>query len=115
MNLLTGFSDSPNQSTVITLDDGSSATIVLYFRAQQKGWFYDLIYGEFSLLGQRLVCGENIIRQFRDQVPFGLAVLSESRRDPSKITSLSSRETVIILLNSEDVNLIEFAQFTRDD
>lgn len=115
MNKLTGFTDSPKQSTTIPLDDGSSAVLNLTFRAQQKGWFYDLTHGDFSLLGQRLVTGENILRQFRDQIPFGLAVLTETGIDPWQITDLASDDVAIILLSPEDVETIEQSKFVWHD
>jgi len=115
MNLLSGFTDSPSQTTNIILDDGSFATIDLYFRPQQNGWFYDLVYKTFSLLVQRIVYSENMLRQFRKQIPFGLAVLSTDNNDPMIQTAFSSNASVFILLNSDDVAAIEIAKFTRDD
>lgn len=115
MNILTSFTDSSSQTTTITLDDGSFATLDLVYRPQQKGWFYDLTYKTFSLLGQRLVYSENMLRQFRWQIPFGLAVLSTSRKDPMTQTTLAISETVIILLNADEVEVVEIAKFTRND
>lgn len=115
MDLIAGFTDSPRQSSTIPLEDGSTVVLDLEFRDQQRGWFYDLSYKTFSLLGQRLVYGENILRQFRGQLPFGLAVLTKAHLDPASLSSLVSADTAIVLLNQEDVALIETANFTRDD
>lgn len=115
MNILTGFSDSPSQTTTIALDDGSFARLDLTFRPQQRGWFYNLTYKTFVLLGQRLVCSESLLRRFRKQIPFGLAVLSTSRKDPMTETTLATSETVIILLTSDEEEAIELAKFTRND
>jgi len=115
MNILTGFTDSANQTTTIALDDGSFMTLDLVYRPQQKGWFYDLTYKAFSLLGQRLVCSENLLRQFRGQIPFGLAVLSTSRKDPMTQVDLALSDTVIILLNADEIEVVEKAKFTRND
>ena len=115
MNILTGFTDSPLQTTTIPLDDGTRAVLQLYFRPQQKGWFYDLQHQSFILLGQRLVTGENILRQFRNQIPFGLAVLTTTHRDPFDQEDLVNRAAVIVLLSPEDVLSIEALKFTRND
>lgn len=115
MNILTGFTDSSNQTTTIPLADGSFATLALEYRPQQKGWFYDLTYKTFSLLGQRLVYSENLLRQFRGQIPFGLAVLSTSRKDPMTQSDLALNQTVIILLDSDEIEVVELAKFTRND
>ena len=115
MNILTGFTDSPSQTTTFTLEDGSSATINLYYRQQQAGWFYDLAYGEFSVFGQRIVASPNMIRQFREQIPFGLATLTTSKQDPTLQEDFSDGSAVIILLDSVDVIMVENANFVRND
>jgi hypothetical protein len=115
MNILTGFTDSPKQTTTIVLDDGSSATFDLEFRPQQRGWFYNLNYKDFTALGQRLVYSENMLHQFRGEIPFGLAVLSTSRNDPMTQSEIALAKTVIILLNADDVKTVELAKFTRND
>lgn len=115
MNLLTGFTDSASQTTNVPLDDGSFATLDLAYRPQQKGWFYDLTYKTFSLLGQRLVYSENMLRQFRGQIPFGLAVLSTSGQDPMSISDFALNNAVFILLNADEVEAVEIAKFTRND
>lgn len=115
MNILTGFTDSPRQTTTIVLEDGGRATLAMEYRPQQLGWFYDLEYGTFSLQGQRLVAGPNILRQFIDQIPFGLAVLTKSLRDPSNQDVFVSEEAVIVLLDQADVESIEQLKFTRND
>jgi hypothetical protein len=113
MNILTGFTESPRQSTTIVLDDGTFATLDLVFRSQQLGWFYDLTYNTITILGQRLVYSENMLRQFIGQLPFGLAVLSETRNDPRSQSDLAKRSVVIVLLNPEDVQAVELSQYTR--
>lgn len=115
MNVLTGFTDSPRQTTTITLEDGGRVTLSMEYRPQQLGWFYDLQYDTFLLQGQRLVAGPNILHQFNDQLPFGLAVLTRSLLDPSQQEAFASGEAVIVLLDQADVASIERIKFTRND
>ena len=115
MNLLTGFTDSPRQTTTLPLEEGDRATLYLEYRPQQLGWFFDLQYGEFLAQGQRLVAGPNILHQFQEQVPFGLSVLTSDLLDPSGQDDFASRKAVIILLDRADVEDIERRRFTRDD
>jgi hypothetical protein len=115
MNLLTGFTESPFQTTTIGLDDGSSALLTLWYRPQQRGWFYDLTYKGITMQGQRLVYSQNLLRQFIHQLPFGLACLTTDLSDPRKSTDLSSRHAVLILLSAAEVQSIEKTHFTRND
>ena len=116
MNILTGFSDSPAQTTTFTLEDGSAAKINLNFRAQQRGWFYDLEYKNFLLTVQRIVNSPNLLRQFEKQIPFGLAVLTADGQDPmAQADFVGESAAVIVLLDKADVLAIELAKFTRNE
>ena len=115
MNILSGFTDSPSQVSTISLPDGSYARLTLTFVPQQLGWMFDLTWGDFSLLGARLVYGENLLRQFIHRLPFGMAVITTSGLDPHHQDDLVTGDAVIVLLDSTDVATIETAQFTRDD
>lgn len=115
MNVLTGFTDSPKQSTNIVLEDGSFVVIDLYFRPNQMGWFYDLTYNDFILLGQRLVYSPNLIRQFFGQIPFGLSVLTTDENDPLRQEDFATGFAVMVLLDAADVELIEQTKFTRNE
>jgi hypothetical protein len=115
MNLLTGFTDSPRQTTTLPLENGDRATLFLQYRPQQLGWFFDLQYGDFLAQGQRFVSGPNILHQFQEQLPFGLAVLTVDQLDPSGLEDFATRKAVVILLDRVDVENIERLKFTRDD
>ncbi len=115
MKILTGFTDSARQYTVLLLEDGTQANLFLEYRPQQKGWFYDLEYKAFVLKGQRLVSGENILRQFVHQLPFGLAVMTDENAEPFKQDAFSSGRTTFILLTPAEASLVETNHFSRND
>lgn len=115
MNILTGFTDSPHQMTTFSLDDGSSATLTLYFRPQQRGWFFDLTYGNLVMQGQRLTYHKNFLRQFVLQLPFGLACLTNDLTDPKAVTDFSSGKAVLVLLTTDDAKLVETVHFKRNE
>jgi hypothetical protein len=115
MNTLTGFTDSPRQTTTIVLDSGGSFVLDLYYRSQQMGWFFDLTYNDFILKGQRLVYSPNLLRQFEGQIPFGLAVVSLDQNDPLRQDDFTSGYAAFVLLNEEDVQAIELLKFTRNE
>ena len=82
MKLLT-FTKDARQSSRIVLSAGGSFSITLEYIEASQGWTYALSYGDnFSINGMRLVCGFNILRQWRNILPFGLAVISEDGYEP---------------------------------
>ena len=107
MNQLQAFTDQPKQTTTIILADGSSVNFALEYKPNQLGWFYDLTWQSFALLGQRLVTSPNILRQFRNQLPFGLAVVTTANSEPFNQTDLSDGTTIIYLLEGTDLTDFE--------
>ncbi len=109
MNLIQGLTDQPKQTTTIILADGSAVSIYLEYKPNQLGWFYDLEWQDFQLNGQRLVASPNILLQFKDQLTFGLAVLSVANAEPLNQTDLSDGTTRIYLLEGEDLTAVAAA------
>lgn len=114
MNIINGITRQPTQVIAITLEDGSRVTLTLYFRPQQNGWFYDVIWPgsdelpvPFENQNRRLVAAGNLLRQFKDIIPFGLACFTVDNTDPMTQASLSDGSVTIVLLNADDVVTIE--------
>lgn len=114
MNLLGGFTDQPKQTTSIVLADGSKATLALEYRPNQLAWFYDLAWSDLEIKGLRLVASPNVVRQFRLQIPFGLAVITAGNVDPVDQESLVNGSASIFLLDAADVLDVEAAVFDPD-
>jgi hypothetical protein len=107
MNLLLGFTDQPKQQTTIVTADGTPATLLLEYKPNQLGWFYDLTWGNFTVLGQRLPSSPNALRQFRNQINWGLAVISKDNVEPTTQEVFVDGTTQLYLLDEADVALVE--------
>lgn len=112
MNLLTGITDAARQNTTIRIADGTRATLLLEYRPQQLGWFFDLAHENFALKGVRLVASPNILRAWRDLLPFGLAVVTTSAVEPTGARDFVDGVAQIYLLDAEDVIEVEETIFT---
>jgi hypothetical protein len=112
---LSGFSDLPNQVSLITLPDGSTVTLTTRFVAGQFGWNYDVSWNgltpPWQSNGRRLVASPNVLRQFRNVIPFGLTVSTTDGRDPSSVDDLVSGYATLLLLDPVDVVNIEELYF----
>lgn len=111
MNLLGGLTDQPKQQTTIVLADGTRATLSLEYRPNQLAWFYDFAWGDVQVDGGRLVASPNAIRQFRNRIPFGLAVITAGNVDPTDQESFVNGSTSVYLLDSQDVLDVEASAF----
>ncbi len=114
MNITNGLTAQPSQVFALALPDGSRVTVSLYFRPQQNGWFFDLVWpgspalpAPFESRNRRLVTSANLLRQFRDLIPFGLAVFTVDNSDPMTLTCFVDGTATIVLLGADDVARIE--------
>lgn len=118
MNKVNGITEQATQVIGLTLEDGSRATLAIYFRPQQNGWFFDLSWPgnpsvpvPFLSRNRRVVTSANMLRQFRDYIPFGLAVFTPDNADPMTQTCFVDGIAEVVLLNAADVAAVEAAVY----
>lgn len=108
MLLIKNITSDPNQKRVLVLPDGTSMSLTMYFMPLQQGWFItNLTYGDFILNGYRIVNSPNMLYQYLNIIPFGLACFSKDDREPSLIEDFSSGASELYLLTQEEVSLYE--------
>lgn len=118
MTTITGITDQPNQQFNVLLPDGSQARWTLNYRAQQAGWFADMVWvrtngAQWALNGIRLVTTPNLLRQYQNLLPFGFAIFSEDNQDPTTVKAFSSGLAQLVLLTQAEVEELEAAFFTN--
>ncbi len=102
--------DAPLQAQTLVLEDGTAFSITLYYRPIQRGWFVnELIYGSFTLYGLRIVNSPNMLQQWRNKLPFGLACFTDGNREPTLIQDFQSEAAKLYVLTSDEV--AEFAEY----
>lgn len=107
MLLIQGISYQPKQKQTLTLPNGKIATMYLEFKPQQTGWFLGLDYEDFSLRNFRIVTGENIFRQFKNLLPFGLACITDDNQEPMFQEDIYSGRAKLYILTLSDVAEVE--------
>lgn len=94
----------PRQTQTLTLPDGSSVVLEIYFRPMQYGWFLNnLTYNTFLLQSLRITNSPNMLHQWRNLIPFGLACFSVDNREPSLIQDFSSGNSTLYILTAAEV------------
>lgn len=103
-------SNAALQQQTLILDDGTSFSITMYYRPIQQGWFInELVYGDFILRGVRIVNSPNMLNQWRNKLPFGLACFTQGNREPSLQQDFSSEAAKLYVLTQAEV--AEFAEY----
>ncbi len=109
---ITSVTNDPYQKQTLFLPNGKTLTMFLYFRPMQYGWFIpELTYEGFTAKGIRITNSPNILFQFMNQIPFGLACFSKDNREPTLQDDFSSGASVLYLLTEEECQ--EYLEFVR--
>ena len=112
MKIIQGITDAPNQQMDVLIEGGTVATLTLYYREQQQAWFYDINWnGNFICSGRQVVVHPNMLRQFRNLIPFGLAAFSPSNLEPLSQNAFADGTGTLVLLNATDVTNAESTFF----
>lgn len=107
MKLINEITNEPRQHHILTLDDGSTMSVNFEYRENQNGWFYSLEHETKSFYNRRIVTSPNMLRQFKNLIPFGLACVTTDGGEPVFINDFSSKRCKFYLLNSDDVQYVE--------
>lgn len=96
----------PLQKTTVILPDGTTFALTIQFMPQQYGWFIDeLAYAKngFKIQGARICVSPNLLYQFRNQIPFGLAVFTNDNNEPTLQEDFSSGYANLYVLTAAEV------------
>lgn len=104
MLLIQGLIEAPWQRKAQVLPDGSIVTLILYFIPMQQSWFIqELTYGDFILRNIRITTYPNILYQWRNILPFGIACHTIDFRNPSFQEDFSSGASKLYFLTETEV------------
>ena len=107
MNLLNEITDDPKQKMTVVTPQGDEFDFYLEFRETQGLWFCNIGFKDTVINGLGLVCGQNILRQWKNILPFGLAVGSSDVADPYYIDDFVNSRIQVYVLTEDEVKWVE--------
>lgn len=107
MYQISSLDNSPKQQIKIPLENNQFLTLYLEYRANQQGWFFNFTYNETTYTNLRLVTAYNMLRSYRNYLPFGLRCDTFDGLEPTDIDDFSTGYAQVYILTSEDVEAIE--------
>lgn len=91
------------QKQTLVLPDGTFIQLSIRFIELQGGWFItELVYQDFILAGVRITNSPNVLHQYRNQIPFGLACFSDQQREPTLIQDFQSGASKMYILTQAE-------------
>lgn len=100
-------SNDASQITVPVLSDGTRITLTLNYLPTIQRWGMEIAYGDFSVKSIILCNHPNIMRSWRNLIPFGIGCSTLDGADPFNIDDFSSGRATLYVLDSTDVSNIE--------
>lgn len=107
MKKITALTNDAKQSVNLVLDSGARVSMQINFIPNQVAWYYSLTYGTFNVNNMRLVNSPNMLRKFRNIIPFGIACTVLDGYEPIFQSDFTSGRATLYLLNQTDLTSTE--------
>lgn len=106
-------SDEPKQKFTVQLDSGERVVFHFEYRPNQIGWFFSFEYNDEKYQNIRLTTSYNILRAYRNWLPFGLRCDTLDDEEPIDLDDFATKYATVYFLNSKDVQAIEGNYYQR--
>lgn len=103
MITITGLTNDASQQFVLDGIPTIEISCTLTFRPRMQQWYIDITYGTFTVQGIAVVCSPNLLYQWKNIIPFGIACTNVNYLDPYTINDFSSGNSILYLLDSTDL------------
>lgn len=113
MREITGLTNDSKQRYEMVLDDNSIVELVLEYVDTNSSWLFSVSRNDFAVNQRNLVVGPNVLRQFKNYIPFGLLVESADLLDPAFIDDFEKNRISLYILDEGDVTFVEDEYFVR--
>ena len=107
MKLIDSITADAKQNFTLIGENRQRIKFYLYYLPTQQSWFFDISYGKIDLNGAQLTVGPNILRNYSNNIDFGLAVTSTNGLDPFYLEDFSNGRIRLYLLNQAEVDIVE--------
>jgi hypothetical protein len=107
MQQITNLSDEADQIAKVVLADGSVATFDFVYLGAVERWAFSVSHPEIECDGMILCAGPNVLRMFRNTIPFGLGCYSTDGADPFYIEDFASGRITLYVLDASEVQYFE--------
>lgn len=107
MYQITSLGNEPKQEIVMIVSDNIRVPFTFEYKPNQLGWFFGFQYGDVNYQNIRLTTSYNILRAYRNWLPFGLRCDTADDQEPMDREDFLTGYAKVYLLTEQDVNTIE--------
>lgn len=99
------------QSLNLTGLPGIQIAMTLRYMPRTQSWVMGVTWGDVSIQGIQVVGSLNLLRQWRNIIPFGITCICPDGLDPYQLTDYVNQRASLYLLDAADVETIELEWF----
>lgn len=103
--------NDPSQQISLTGIPGITIDMTLRYLPRMQMWMMGLSYNDVVINGIIVVTAANMLRQFKNNIPFGIACLMANGLDPYNQNDFATQAANLYLLNSDEVEQLEAGMF----
>lgn len=107
MTQIDNITDDADQLTQVVLDDGSIMQLEIFYNPATQRWAFNMTHTLLTVQGVNLDLSPNLLRQWRNVIPFGFACNTITGVDPTNIEDFVNGNAALYALNAADVLLVE--------
>ena len=111
MKQITEITNDYKQQLAPTLEDNSVFNFELKYKVQEEAWLYSIVYKNLVIKNSKLVLSSNLLSQWKNILPFGLACISNDEKsknsDPFLLNDFSSGRVQIFILTKSEAEELE--------
>lgn len=106
MLLVTELTNDAKQQHSFILPSGLNVDVYFEYKPLQVGWFMSISYlTTFTARNIRIVTSPNILHQFKNIIPFGMACFVDANAEPLLQDDFLSGRARFFILDADDVEL----------
>ena len=107
MYLIKQITNDAKQRQTLILPNGNTTLTYLEYKPMQIGWFLTLTYLTFKVSNIRVVTSPNMLHQFKNIIPFGLACFVDQNQEPLLQDDFASGRAKLFILDSSELNIFD--------
>jgi hypothetical protein len=105
--LISNLGDEADQLSKVVLADGSVVAFEFIYLPAIERWSFNFSHPDLTVNSLILCAGPNVLRDYRNIIPFGLSVLSTDGADPVYIEDFTSGRITVYVLDADEVANVE--------
>lgn len=104
---ITSLTNNPKQEFTVLLNNADTLTLNFEYKPNQLGWFFGFTYNNETYSNIRLTTSYNVLRAYRNWLPFGLRCDTIDNEEPMGLDDFTSEYAQIYIIPKEELDAIE--------